>query len=136
MRPHFAALFFTWLTGSLTAGLISTSQGNVENLVGDGTLLGILDATAGWLVYTFPYCAFIVGFLFLPLAVLMESGGAKALPFYIGAGVVAVAVNALIFAPSAFLTAFGLLVLPAVVGGTTWWALAIRPSGRTDPGYA
>ena len=136
MRPHFGALFFTWLAGSLSAGLISTLQGNVENLIGDGTPFGILDATAGWLVYTFPYVAFVIAIFFLPMAVFLEWRGAKGLPLYVGAGLIAVALHALVIAPSSFVRAFGMLALPAVIGSITWWAVAIRRSDSLDPDYA
>jgi len=135
VRPHFGALFFTWLAGSLTAGLISTLQGNVEDLVGDGSVLGILDATAGWLVYTFPYAAFVIAIFFLPMAAFLEWRRAKALPLYVCAGLIAVALHALVVAPSSFVTAFGLLALPAVVGSITWWALAIWRTNSADADY-
>lgn len=133
MRPHFGALFFTWLAGSLTAGLISTWQGNVENLRGDGSLLGIVDATAGWLVYTFPYAAFLLGFFFLPIAALLEWKGARALPLYIGGALLAVVLHLLLFVPSsALIGAFSILALPAIVSGLVWWALAIRRTTSSE----
>jgi hypothetical protein len=136
MRPHFGALFFTWLTGSLATGLISTLQGNVENLVGDGTLVGILDATAGWIVYTFPYAAFVIAIFFLPIVVLIEWRRGKALSLYVAAGLLAVALHALVVAPSSFVKAFGLLALPAVIGSVTWWLLAIRRASGLNPDQA
>jgi hypothetical protein len=135
MPPHFGALFFTWLAGSLTTGLISTVQGNVENLVGDGSFLGIVDATAGWLLYTFPYAVFVIAIFFLPMAVFLEWRGARALPFYVGAGLIAVALHALVVAPSSFGRAFGLLALPAVIGSMTWWAIAIWRTNSADANY-
>ena len=129
MRPHFGALVCTWLVSSLTAGLVSTVTGNVENLVGDGSAAGILDATVGWLVYTFPVSAFIIGIFFLPLAIVLELRAVSFAGAYIAAGLFAVTLFiTLIFGVSALPHGLALLALPGVLGGATWWFLAIRKS--------
>ena len=129
MRPHFGALFCTWVVGSLSAGLISTLQGNVENLVGDGTPIGILDATAGWLVFTSPVSALIVGFFFLPIALLLEWKGVRFVAAYIAASLAAVALFiALFFGASALPHGLAVLGLPGMLGGATWWMTAVWSS--------
>jgi hypothetical protein len=99
-----------------------TWQGNVESLRGDGSLLAILDATAGWLVYTFPYTAFFVGLFFLPIAVLLEWKGARGLASHIAGALAGVVIYLALFAsPSDYAGGFSILALPrsspAVFGG-------------------
>ncbi|MEO7186982.1 MAG: hypothetical protein ABIW58_01085 [Sphingomicrobium sp.] len=107
--------------------MASTLAGNVENLLGDGTVLGILDSTAGWLVFTFPVTAFVTVFFFLPLAVLLEARGIRSALAYVLVGLAAVSLFVvLFFGPSALPHSLTLLGAPALLAGATWWYAAIH----------
>ena len=117
---RYRAILVSWLAASLCAGVISTAEGNVENLVGDGSLLGAFDATAGWLVFTSPI--FALGILmFLPMAAYLEAQEANSVLVFSLAGLVAGLLMAAFLGGFHFsLHSLFITGVPGLVGGAAW----------------
>jgi hypothetical protein len=126
LRP--GALLATWLVASLAAGIASTAMGYVENLKGDGSLLGILDATGGWLLGTLAPACFFLTFFFLPVVALLQWKSVRSLFAYVlGGGLGGVVSMAVFVWPEVYSEWLWFLVVPGCLAGMTWWLLVIRP---------
>lgn len=122
----------TWLVASLAAGTASTVMGYVENLKGDGSLLGILDATGGWLLGTLAPACFFLTFFFLPVAMLLQWRNIGSPISYATGGTVAGVLALVIFvSPELYSTWLWLLVLPGCLAGLTWWLLVVRADAKS-----
>jgi hypothetical protein len=108
-------------------------MGNVENLRGDGSLLGMLDATGGWLLGTLAPAFFFIAFFFLPIVILLEWRDARAPLLYVLSGGLAGTLAMVIFVwPAVYSDWVWLLVVPGLLAGATWWLLVVRPAGTEN----
>jgi hypothetical protein len=129
LRP--GALLLTWLVASLAAGIASTLLGFVENLRGDGSILGVLDATGGRLLGTLAPAFFFIAFFFLPIVTLFEWWNVRtALPYVIGGGFGGTLAMAVFVWPAVYSDWVWLLVVPGFLAGATWWLLVVRPATK------
>jgi hypothetical protein len=123
------ALAGTWLAASIAAGIGSSIQGFVPGVAGDGTVLGTLDATLGWLLVSLVPSALLLIFFFLPVVAFLEWRNIrKPLPFLLGGALAGALPMAVWVAPTVYAQWVPLLLLPGMVAGLAWWFLAIRPS--------
>ncbi|HEU5285088.1 MAG TPA: hypothetical protein VFU20_01090 [Sphingomicrobium sp.] len=108
-------------------------MGYVENLKGDGSLLGILDATGGWLLGTLAPAWFFLTFFFLPVVTLLQWKDVRSPLLYILGGGLGGASAMVVFVwPAAYWAWLWLLVVPGCLAGITWWLLVVR----RDPNVA
>jgi hypothetical protein len=111
--------------------------GYIENLRGDGSLLGVLDATGGWLLGTLAPACFFIAFFFLPIVILLEWRNVRALlPYVLGGGLGGALAMAIFVWPAVYSDWAWLLVIPGFLAGATWWLLAIRPAVSDRRGAA